>query len=91
MHDKLPAPEGGSVGWADVANDFEPVVFHKFLLLGTIKSWLQKQDGVTCAAMSGSGATIFAVLNDRADAKALAASAKVEFGHTLWTCECRTA
>lgn len=91
LHDKLPPAEGGSVGWAEVTNDFEPVIFHKFLLLGQMKRWLLEQDGVRRAAMSGSGATLFAVLEDRADAKALAMNAKGEFGETLWTCECRTA
>jgi len=68
-----------------LVNDMEPPVFEKYLLLPTMKSWLLKQSGVRAAMMSGSGSTIFAVLQTPELGAHLAQSAKSEFGETLWT------
>jgi len=72
-------------GAVELVNDLEEPVFHKFLLLPTLKSWLLEQTGVAAAMMSGSGSTIFAIL--RQDAGNLAQRAKDRFGETLWTAE----
>ena len=72
-------------GRIELANDLEPSVFQKFLLLPAIKSWLLEQEEVAAALMSGSGSTFFAILRGRADS--LAQRAKARFGQTLWTTE----
>lgn len=77
-----------AVGGIDLVNDLEAPVFSKHLLLPAIKDWLLKQPEVRAAMMSGSGSTIFAVLNG--EATPLAARAKSLFGDSLWTRECRT-
>ena len=72
-------------GRIELANDLEPPVFQKFLLLPAIKSWLLEQEEVAAAMMSGSGSTFFAIL--RGGAGSLAQRAKAWFGQTLWTTE----
>jgi 4-diphosphocytidyl-2C-methyl-D-erythritol kinase len=47
-------------------NDLEAPVFSKYLLLPVLKAVLREQDGVSAAMMSGSGSTIFAILEDAA-------------------------
>ncbi len=71
-----------------LCNDLETPVFHKYVLLPTIKNWLLEQEGVIAAAMSGSGSTMFAVLASPALAAKLADSAQAAFGHSLWTHAC---
>ena len=51
-------------GGVELVNDLERPVFEKFLFLAELKNWLRQQDGVQAALMSGSGATVFAVLGD---------------------------
>ncbi|MEX1117534.1 MAG: 4-(cytidine 5'-diphospho)-2-C-methyl-D-erythritol kinase [Terrimicrobiaceae bacterium] len=69
-------------------NDLEPPVFHKYVLLPAIKSWLLAQDGVRAGAMSGSGSTMFAVLESAALADSLSREARAVFGETLWVHRC---
>ncbi len=69
-------------------NDLEPPVFHKYVLLPAIKNWLLNQEGVRAAAMSGSGSTMFAVLESASLAAALSSKAKAAFGETLWAQAC---
>jgi len=71
--------------FGELVNDLERPVFEKYLVLGDLKRWLLEQEGVQGALMSGSGATVFAVLEEGTDAAALAARAKAQFGETLWT------
>ncbi|GAB4178539.1 MAG: 4-(cytidine 5'-diphospho)-2-C-methyl-D-erythritol kinase [Terrimicrobiaceae bacterium] len=71
-------------------NDLESPVFEKFILLPVLKHWLEAQPGVLAATMSGSGSTVFAVLQPEANAEALADNARSMFGPTLWTHECST-
>jgi 4-diphosphocytidyl-2-C-methyl-D-erythritol kinase len=70
-----------------LVNDLERPVFEKYLVLGDLKRWLLEQQEVVGALMSGSGATVFAVLHgDAAEtADALASRTCEEFGATFWT------
>jgi 4-diphosphocytidyl-2-C-methyl-D-erythritol kinase len=72
----------------ELTNDLEGPVFHKYLLLPVLKTWLLAQPEVAAAMMSGSGSTLFAVL--RGDPHTLERRARDRFGDSLWTCECQT-
>ncbi len=50
----------------ELMNDLEEPVFSKYLVLPVLKRWLLDQPGVRCAMMSGSGSTVFAILNEDA-------------------------
>ena len=52
------------------ANDFEPVVFKKYSVLQEIKSFLLK-NGCQSVHMTGSGSTVFAVLNSKKQGEAI--------------------
>lgn len=52
-------------------NDFEPVVFASFPLIGRLKERLQTL-GAVAAAMSGSGSTVFGLFENRSGAEAAA-------------------
>lgn len=71
--------------WGELVNDLERPVFQKHLFLAEMKSWLLRQDGVAGALMSGSGSTMFAVLNDLSDADGLIGRAKKELDPKLWS------
>src|SRR6476620_11342011 len=71
-------------------NDLERPVFKKFVFLAQLKMWLLRQPEVGAALMSGSGATVFAVLRSNADADLLAKRSKAELDPELWTCVCET-
>lgn len=73
-----------------LANDLERPVFEKYPILGLTKRWLLARPGVRAALMSGSGATVFAVL-EKPGAGEIIAAAKAEFGETLWAWEGWTA
>jgi len=70
--------------WGEMVNDLERPVFEKHLHLACLKMWLLEQPQVASALMSGSGATMFAVLKDAADADALEAAAREYCGATTW-------
>lgn len=67
-----------------ISNDLERPVFEKHRFLAELKQWLLARRETTAALMSGSGSTVFAVLNDGADADALAKSARHELDPGLW-------
>ena len=71
-----------------LANDLEEPVFQKYLLCPVIKNWLLDQKEVAAAQMSGSGSTLFAIL--QADGVALAQRARERFGKTVWTAQAKT-
>ena len=75
------------LGDIELTNDLEAPVFNKFLLLPAIKSWLIAQPEVSAAMMSGSGSTVFAVLNRTASN--LFERIRARFGEHMWTCACR--
>lgn len=74
----------------DVAffNDLEAPVFGKYLVLPALKAWLAAQAGVAGAMMSGSGSTIFAILEG--PAPGLEQRIVEAFGGTFWVRRCRT-
>ncbi|HSI11403.1 MAG TPA: 4-(cytidine 5'-diphospho)-2-C-methyl-D-erythritol kinase [Chthoniobacter sp.] len=76
--------------WGTLVNDLERPVFEKYLFLADVKTWLLGQEEVSGALMSGSGATVFAVLRDKDAAESLAAKVSAEFGTNLWCCLCET-
>lgn len=78
------------LGWVKVFNSLECPVFEKFLVLPVMKQWLLEQPGVRVAAMSGSGSTMFAVLQAGASGESLAERVKEHFGPGLWTAVCET-
>jgi len=76
------------LGGIKVFNSLERPVFEKFLVLPVMKDWLRQQPEVRAAAMSGSGSTLFAVLNGDAWGPDLEERVKARFGDTLWTALC---
>jgi 4-diphosphocytidyl-2-C-methyl-D-erythritol kinase len=71
-------------------NDLERPVFEKFIFLAKMKMWLLEQPEVSAAVMSGSGSTMFAVLQLNTDTDQLANRARLELDPELWTCGCET-
>jgi 4-diphosphocytidyl-2-C-methyl-D-erythritol kinase len=67
-------------------NDLERPVFEKFVFLAEMKVWLLRQPEVRVALMSGSGSTMFAVVDEMADAESLGDRAKAELDPKLWSC-----
>lgn len=70
--------------WGELMNDLERPVFQKHLFLGEMKDWLRKQEGVSGALMSGSGSTMFALLEPGRAAAGLADAARRELDPGLW-------
>ena len=65
-------------------NALERPVFEKHRFLAEVKEWLLGRREIIAAMMSGSGSTIFAVLEEEADAESLAKAARVELDPGLW-------
>jgi 4-diphosphocytidyl-2-C-methyl-D-erythritol kinase len=76
--------------WGTLCNDLERPVFEKYLFLALLKRWLLAQPEVAGALMSGSGATVFAVLQDETSSGELTARLSSEFGEDLWCCRTQT-
>ena len=76
--------------WGALQNDLERPVFEKYLLLALLKRWLAAQPEVAGALMSGSGATVFAVLHDRGAGDGLRTRLEREFGGKFWICLAET-
>ncbi len=72
------------VGGIDLVNDLERPVFEKFPFLAEVKSWLLEQFEVRAALMSGSGATVFAILHGSDAATRLAERAQRQLDPKLW-------
>jgi 4-diphosphocytidyl-2-C-methyl-D-erythritol kinase len=73
-----------------LVNDLERPVFEKFVFLAQMKTWLLKQPEVGAALMSGSGSTVFGVLQPNVDVDLVSKRAKAELDPELWTCTCET-
>ena len=73
-----------SFPWGTLVNDLERPVFEKYLFLADLKTWLLAQPEVAGALLSGSGATVFAVLREKVGAAALRGKVLAEFGPNLW-------
>lgn len=69
------------VGIGDLLNDLERPVFEKYQVLGHLKAALRSVPGVSAALMSGSGSTVFALLEEAADLPLLVAAVTGEVGH----------
>jgi 4-diphosphocytidyl-2-C-methyl-D-erythritol kinase len=76
--------------WGELGNDLERPVFEKHIVLADLKRWLLGQPEVAGALMSGSGATVFAVLRSKDEAMSLGERVALEFGPDLWLCACET-
>ncbi|MBL9115723.1 MAG: 4-(cytidine 5'-diphospho)-2-C-methyl-D-erythritol kinase [Verrucomicrobiaceae bacterium] len=76
--------------WGEMVNDLERPVFQKHLMLPILKQWLREQLGVRAAMMSGSGSTIFAVLEDGVDGLALQKLVQEFCGDSTWVCLTRS-
>lgn len=72
--------------WGELENDLERPVFEKFMFLAVLKRWLLAQAEVAGALMSGSGSTMFAILQAHAETDELTARARARFGTEMWTC-----
>ncbi len=88
---KLPAePEQQYLSDLEIVNDLEAPVFHKYLLLPVMKTWLRTQPSVENAFMTGSGSTMVAVIKPETASEKIA-DLKQEilskFGETMWFCE----
>lgn len=83
----MPAPGAiQSLHGLSLRNDLERPVFEKFVALETMKDWLLSQTNVQAALMSGSGSTVFAILDSESTARDLESRALAHFGPTFWTC-----
>jgi 4-diphosphocytidyl-2-C-methyl-D-erythritol kinase len=78
------------LGGQQFFNDLERPVFEKFVFLAEMKIWLLRQPEVKVAVMSGSGSTLFAIVNEESEAEVVATRAKVELDPKLWSCSCTT-
>jgi len=76
--------------WGPLVNDLERPVFEKYLFLAHLKRWLLAQPEVAGALLSGSGATVFAILHATPLGPSLAARVLEEFGPELWLCASET-
>lgn len=72
------APQPSELGL--LLNDLERPVFEKYQILGHLKAALLAAPGVTAALMSGSGSTVFALLDEAADVSVVAAAVREEAG-----------
>ena len=84
---EIPGISYGSikVGEIDLCNDLERPVFEKHRFLAELKQFLLEQPETQNSMMSGSGSTVFAVLNDQKDAAQLIERTLRELDPTLWT------
>jgi 4-diphosphocytidyl-2-C-methyl-D-erythritol kinase len=76
-----------SHGSIQLMNDLEAPVFSKHLVLPVLKNRLQAEPGVSAALMSGSGSTIFAILENGSEG--LEQRIHEAFGETFQTFRCR--
>ncbi len=76
--------------WGLLSNDLERPVFEKYLFLAQLKQWLLAQPEVAGALMSGSGATVFAMLHEKQAGTALGERLAENFGTDLWVYLCDT-
>lgn len=81
------ATSAGRHGSIELMNDLEGVVFSKYLLLPVLKRWLQRQDGVRAALMSGSGAAVIAFLDN--GVQGIEERVRREFGVSFGVFRCR--
>ena len=73
------------IGGVALVNDLERPVFAKHRFLAELKLWLLQRNETAAAMMSGSGATVFAILKQGADAQTLATAARTELDPGFWS------
>ena len=76
--------------WGILENDLERPVFEKYPVLGHLKARLLTTPGVTAALMSGSGSTVFAILQPDATLPEILTAIHDEAGDDVWTCDTAT-
>lgn len=83
---ELPSVRYSSQNFAglNLINDLERPVFQKFIFLAEMKTWLLSQPEVGAALMSGSGSTMFALLQKGANAQSLGERARGTLDPELW-------
>jgi 4-diphosphocytidyl-2-C-methyl-D-erythritol kinase len=88
---KLQEKRGHAVAtpWGIFRNDLEPAVFLKFPILAVIKEWVTKQPECICTLMSGSGSTLFALVETPERGRSVHQRFLDEFGDAFWTPVCR--
>jgi 4-diphosphocytidyl-2-C-methyl-D-erythritol kinase len=74
--------------WGRLRNDLEQAVFPKYLFLALMKDFLQRQAEAIFVLMSGSGSTVFAVVNSQSEGESLRARFADEFGAQTWSTVC---
>lgn len=72
-------------GQTSLVNDLENAVFQKHRYLAELKRWLLQRRDTKAALMSGSGSTIFALLQKNGRPDTLINSALKSFDPNLWT------
>lgn len=71
--------------WGVMVNDLERPVFEKYLFLARLKTWLLAQPETQGALLSGSGSTVFAVLDRNDRGRDLERRVLERFGPRIWT------
>ena len=79
-----------SLNGHEFVNDLERPVFEKFVFLAQLKAWLLEQKEIGAALMSGSGASVFAILRENVDVDLLIKHARNKLDTRIWTCACET-
>ena len=77
--------EAQDAGGQRLFNDLERPVFEKHRFLATLKTYLQSQPETIAAMMSGSGSTVFAVLDPDTDAEAFVKETIKAMDPTMWS------
>ncbi len=75
--------------WGKLRNDLEQAVLPKYLFLALIKEWLQRQPDSLFALMSGSGSTVFTIVQSQSAGDLMRARFRKEFGEQTWATVCR--
>jgi 4-diphosphocytidyl-2-C-methyl-D-erythritol kinase len=75
--------------WGKLRNDLEQAVLPKYLFLGLMKEWLQRQSDALFALMSGSGSTVFAIVQSQSAGELLRTRFGKEFGEQTWSTVCK--
>jgi 4-diphosphocytidyl-2-C-methyl-D-erythritol kinase len=89
LPDDLKRGRENDTKWGRLRNDLEQAVLPKYLFLGLMKDWLQQQSETQLALMSGSGSTVFAIVQSQSAGESLRARFGKEFGEQTWAKVCR--
>jgi 4-diphosphocytidyl-2-C-methyl-D-erythritol kinase len=74
--------------WGKLRNDLEPAVLPKYLFLALLKDWAQNQSETLFTLMSGSGSTIFAIVQSQEEGERLQGRSRAVFGEQTWSMVC---